>query len=923
MPLMNLKLLLVFLLGFISLLSYSQSTIKGTITDTSTSVKTKMAVVSLIKSKDSVLHQFARADEQGNFELKNIPQGNYILMVSFPGFADYVEDLEIKASEELNRNIFIIPKSKLLQEIIIQNKVAAIRIKGDTTEYKADSFKVGPNANVQDLLKRLPGLQVNSKGEITAQGQKVEKVLVDGEEFFSDDPAVVTQTLRADVVDKVQVFDKKSEQAEFTGVDDGQKTKTINLELKDDKKKGYFGKLEAGTDFNQYQSSKGMINSFQKKRKAAAFITNNNTTFEGLNWSEQRNFGSSTSNNMEMNDDGGMMIWNEGDEFSSGQGLPNSTTAGASYSNKWNKDKHGINGSYQFNNQNVTGRNESITKTILPDTTFTNTTAETFNTFRRRNKLSGIYDWQIDSSSSLKFKANGSLINGRKTNTFIGRSLSEENAVINSTNRTINTETESRDFTSELTWKKKLKKQGRTISITGNFSNNERTGDGFLLADNLFFGKSGNLVTQQNLNQQKTNDEIRRNIQSSVVFTESLSKKWFLELNYRNSFNRNNAEQNTLEQTVTGGDYNKLIDSLSNKFLFRTTDHTGGFSLRFTEKKYNLSFGSALGRTNFNLEELRKNRERKVSFTNLLPRASFKYQFSKQQSFDISYNGNTQNPTLQQINPIIDNIDPLNITIGNENLRQSFSHNFRFNYYNSKILKSKYLNLYGNFSLINNAISNANFIDTLGRRVNQSINVSGNYNGMLGGWYSFEFKEGYRLSFNTYNTISRFKNVINSRENTNDNYAAGVGIGFSRWSDKLLSVSLNFDASRNFSKSSINSDAVTRFWRYTSYQYLEMKFKKPKMYLSINGELTIFQRTAAFQNQRNIFIVNSTLRKTFTKKDAFELRLSVNDLFNQNLGIQRNVTSNFVQEQTFQNLRRFFLLSFVWNFNKNGKPSEF
>lgn len=206
---MSPKLLLLILSISLSSSAISQATIKGKIADTSTSSNLKMAVVSLIKAKDSVLQQFTRADEKSSFELTNIKSGKYILMVSFPGFADYVEELELDAAANLNKTIYLIPKTKLLEEIIIQQKVAAIRMKGDTTEFKADSFKVGPNANVQDLLKRLPGLQVNAKGEITAQGQKVEKVLVDGEEFFSDDPAVVTQNLRADVVDKVQLFDKK------------------------------------------------------------------------------------------------------------------------------------------------------------------------------------------------------------------------------------------------------------------------------------------------------------------------------------------------------------------------------------------------------------------------------------------------------------------------------------------------------------------------------------------------------------------------------------------------------------------------------------------------------------------------------------------------------------------------------------------
>jgi hypothetical protein len=746
-------------------------------------------------------------------------------------------------------------------------------------------------------------------------------VLVDGEEFFSDDPAVVTQTLRADVVDKVQLFDKKSEQAEFTGVDDGQKTKTINLELKDDKKKGYFGKIEAGSDFNQYHSERAMINSFKKKRKFSAFITNNNTTFEGLNWQEQRNYGS-TNTNVEVSDGGGMMIWNEGDDFSRGQGLPNSTTAGVNYSNKWNKDKNESSSSYQFNNQEVNGRNESITKTILPDTTFINTTAENFNSSRRRNKLNTIFDFQLDSTSSLKIKAMGSIVNGTKLNEFTGQSLSEENIRINQTNRRTTTETENLDFTSEIVWKKRLKKAGRTISITGNYSNNGRTGDGFLFADNSFFGKQGTLVAQQTVDQRKTIDEKRQSFQTNLVYTEPLSKKLFLELNYRNSFNSNNSEQNTLEKPGSGTVYTSIVDSLSNHFLFKTTDHTGGFSFRFTEKKYVLSLGTAVGRTDFNLTELRKNRERSINFTNLLPRASIKYNFKKQQALNIQYSGSTQNPTLQQINPIIDNIDPLNIVIGNENLRQAFRHTIRFDFYDSKTIKSKYLNLYGNIGFVNNAISNANSIDTLGRRINQSVNVNGNYNGFLGGWYGFEIGKGINLNFNTDNSISRFVNIVNGVRNVNDNYSVGLGIGMSRWSDKPLTFWLNVGVDRNFSKSSINPGAVTKFWSYSAYPNIELKFKKQKVYAALNGNFTIYQRTSAFQNQRNIFIINGNIRKIFTKSEAFELKLSVNDLLNQNLGIQRNITSNFVQENTFQNLRRFFLLSFVWNFNKNGKPSN-
>jgi hypothetical protein len=911
-----------YLLLFLCISSFSlaQTGFKGKIIDSTEKKLLSNAVVTVLRTKDSVLVKFTRSDKNGSYLLQNIEPGKYIVEVSYPGYASFADVIECKPGTLTDiPAINIIPKSKLLQEIIIQQKVSAIRIKGDTTEYKADSFKVGPNASVQDLLKKLPGLQVNSKGEITAQGQKVEKILVDDEEFFSDDPAVVSQNLRADVVDKVQVFDKKSEQAEFTGVDDGQKTKTINLEIKEDKKKGYFGKIEAGTDFGRYRNIKGMINSFKKKQKIAAYATNNNTSFQGLNWNEQRNFGSNDFN-MQMNEDGDMMFWSEGDDFSQGQGLPGSTTAGISYINKWNKDKQSINSSLQFNDQDINGRNESITKTILPDTSFTNTTAETFRSFRDRKKVNVVFDWQLDSSSSMKLKAAGSLINSRRQTNFNGSSISEENAIINTTSRSVSNDAENRDFTSELAWKKKFKKTGHTLSITGNFSNNAKSGTGLLLADNTFFGKTGNTVAQQTIDQQRINDENRQTVQSAVVYTEPLAKKLFLELNYRNNFNRNNSLQNTFEKDGSGNGYNRLLDSLSNDFRFRTTDHNGGFSVRFVQKKYTISAGVAAGRTRFGVDELRKNTQRSAVFTNLLPKASIKFTPKKQRSITLSYTGVTQNPTLQQINPIINNIDPVNITIGNENLKQAFRHTISFNASDYKIIKSRSFYAFGDFSFVNNDITNANTVDTLGRRINQSVNVNGNYNGSVYAAYSFDIGKGLNMNIYTQNQINQNINFINGFRNVNNNYMASIAIGLYKWNDKPLNFGISIRPGRNFSRSSINPNIVTKFWQLNSHPSIEWKLKKQKLFIEIDGNFTLYQRTGVFQNQRNVFLINGSIKRTFTKTDAFELKLSVNDLLNQNIGIQRNVTSNFIQENTFQNLRRFFLLSLTWNFNKNGKP---
>src|SRR6201991_3130440 len=248
------------------------SHIIGTVSDTAEKRNLSNGSVLLLRPSDSILVQHTRTDASGRFTLRNIPPGHYLFMVTYPAYADYVDDLNIKDTGTITLpTIGMVLKSKLLQEVVVSGNRGAIRMKGDTTEFDADSFRTQPSATVEDLLKKLPGIQVDKNGKITAQGEAVKKVLVDGEEFFGDDPTLVTQNLRSDMVDKVQVFDKKSDQATFTGIDDGQREKTINLKLKNDKKLGYFGRATASKGTDGYYDEQLMANYFKKKEKISGF----------------------------------------------------------------------------------------------------------------------------------------------------------------------------------------------------------------------------------------------------------------------------------------------------------------------------------------------------------------------------------------------------------------------------------------------------------------------------------------------------------------------------------------------------------------------------------------------------------------------------------------------------------------------------
>jgi len=902
--------------------SQEPGSVKGTVTDTLNKQNLSNAVVAVLRAKDSVLVKFTRTSKEGNFDLPNLIAGKYIVMVSYPAYADYVDVINITTGITDLGKIPVITKATLLQEVIVKQTIGSIRMKGDTTEYKADSFKVSANADVQELLRKMPGIQVNSKGEITAQGERVQKVLVDGEEFFSDDPAVVTKNLRADAVDKVQSFDKKSDLAVFTGIDDGQKIKTLNLTLKEDKKKGYFGKAEAGGDFDKYGYGKLLANSFKGKRKISGYLTTDNTKFESLNWNENQNYGGNSNMTTEVTDDGGIMMWGSGDEFSWGTGFPRSITGGLHFSNKWNKDKHNSNNTYQYNQLDVSGINSNKTQNILPGADLISTSVQDQVSSRKRNKITSTYEWQIDSSSSLKVTARGSIVNSNMASNYLGRTITSDSILLNLSNRNTSTVDENKTMNTTIFYRKRFKKMGRTISWNNDINYNDRADDGFLTADNSFYDAFGNLVRRDIVDQQKTNKQIVTTINSTINYTEPLWKNTFLVLNYKLSVSRNDAERNTFAKNTANNKYENLVDTLSNHFIFNTTGHNGSVNIRYNVKKFNFSIGTGIGTVNYRLNDLVKQTDRNVIFNNFIPAVTFNYTPKQQRRFNFSYNGSTRNPSLAQIQPIIDNIDPLNLTIGNPNLRQSFVHQFNLGGSDYKVLKSRRISFNVNFSKTENAISNSSFVDNQGRRINQAINVAGNYSlsGRVG--YGFEIIPSFNVGVDIGPRINQFANRVNGIDNITKNRSTDFSINMGYWGDKWINFYAYGSAVRNNSTTSIRPDISTKFWSYNAYANLQFKLKKIKTYIDFDLNANIYEKTAVFADQRDVYIVNSSVRKVISKNDQWEIKASVNDLFNQNLGINRNASSNFITETTNQTIQRYFLFSLIWNFSKNGKPNE-
>ncbi|MFS8082166.1 MAG: TonB-dependent receptor, partial [Ginsengibacter sp.] len=559
--------ILFFGLYFIS--QAQTSSIKGNLLDSNENVKMKNAVISIIRPSDSVLIAYTRSDASGKFSINKVEPGSYLILITYPKYADYAEQVKVVPNQQLNLSqIYLTQTAKILQEIIIQQ--AAIRIKGDTTEFTADSFHVKPNATVEDLLKELPGVQVDKNGQITAQGQKVQKVLVDGEEFFSDDPTVATRNLRADAVDKVQVFDKKSDQSEFTGIDDGQKTRTLNLKLKANAKHGYFGKVSlAGLD--KYYNGQALINAFKGNRKISAFVIASSTDQTGLNFQDASSYGFG-GNNFQVDGGSGAVIFNgSSDDFDSpgnyGPGLPESIKGGIHYSNKWNNNRDNASGNYLFNRLASRIEGNTFTQNILKDSVYYNRENAQTHSTKLRNAVTGLLETQIDSSSSIKFTGNGYVGTLQNSNVYQSEALSQENKIVNSSNRTTSQTGDNANGYFSALYRKKFKKKGRTLSINADEKYTESNTNGYLFNASSFFDNSGSLIAKDTTDQNKKNNTEMNVAGVKATYTEPLSKKSFLEINY--SFYNNVSTQKKLSYSQDGNSkYTVLVDSLSNEFKY-------------------------------------------------------------------------------------------------------------------------------------------------------------------------------------------------------------------------------------------------------------------------------------------------------------------------------------------------------------------
>lgn len=919
---------IIFCLWLFSHQSNAQVQVSGKVVDTANFDFMTNTSITAIRANDSVLVNFTRAADDGTFTLTLPKQDNYIFLITHPTFATFITHKNIDKDEVDLGNLNLISKLTLLEDVVITAE-RAIVIKGDTTEYNADSFKVREYANVEELLKKLPGLEVDDKGNITAHGEKVQRMLVDGDEFFSDDPAVLSKMLQASAVDKVQVFDGKSEEAKFTGVDDGDRIKTINLKLKANAKQGYFGKVELGGGLPGYWENSAMINKFNDKRKISAFGIMSNTNKVGLGWNESSQYAGG-SNAMSYDEESGAMsisnssnnednLGGYGGSFG-GQGLPKTWNGGVQYTDKFGEDlKSDISAGYRFNKNDISTIVNSRNQYILPDTQYyNNNNNERFNSTIAHN-LNARTNIIIDSTTDIIIRASGATRQSISNSKSYSEYTDIYNNRINSSRSDKNTDGQSMNGNAEITFRKKLKKTGRTFtaSLNGSMRDQQSTSD--FISDNQFY----TIGTNQYINQLKVDSAVSSTLNMRLTYTEPITDKIFLTTNASSNLNNNTSSNLSYDKD---GDRQIFNDTFSSSYKFRVWTNSAGANLRFKYDNYSFSFGGNVGVADFLQSDLLTNNEYKYQYTNFFPRASFEIGKSHASNFRFNYNGATQQPTISQIQPLRNNNNPLNIQLGNPDLKQQFSHNFSLNFGKYQIMKERYFYGYMGLTLIDDALSTEQVINPAGVSTFRTINIDGNLNTY--GYYGYSFKVKplkTNISIDANYNISKNNNILNYVKTKTTNYSYGVRLRANYNKDTTIDFSYSINPTYNTNTSDQNSNVKTNF--YSIRQNADMSYLLPNGII-IGTDIDWYIREKMDPNDinNNVFLWNAYISKSFLKDRSLVVKVTGNDMLNQNIGFSRYATNNNISETTYNNIRRYFMLSFTWNFNKSralsgGAPS--
>ncbi|MEO8416111.1 MAG: outer membrane beta-barrel protein [Ginsengibacter sp.] len=922
------RILLMLLSLIISAQSFSQSNgaITGITFDTSLRQSVPNATITVLKKNDSSLVTFTIADNDGRFELRKLSNGAYRLLITQVNYHNanryFTIDNEHK-NVDLG-NIAMADKNKVLNEVIINAESAPVTLLGDTIQYNAGSFNTRPNASVEDLLKKLPGIKVDKNGTVKAQGEKVQKVLVDGKEFFGNDLKIATKNLPADAIDKVQVYDKLSDQAELTGFDDGNSEKTINLQLKKDRTKGSFGKINAGAGTDDHYEGKLNINSFKGARQMSVIAMGNNTNAEGFSIMDILNFTGAL--NQLKNGGGNINISIDDNDpvagLLGGNNTGINTTMGSGFNyNNIIGNKTDFQSNYFYSRFNPVRISSVQRQYFSPANLYKqNSHADNLNTNHRLNFSA---NYQIDSFNSIKISPNFSYQKTGNQNSSDYSTASGRGIKINEGNNDNVANNEGTTISTNVLFRRKFHTKGRTFSINLLTNFNSGKGDGTLQSVTNFYNTSGSLFQTDSINQKNNSSESLQGFNARAVYTEPIFKKTLLEFSLGRSYTKNTSEKATYDYNQYNGKFDLINDLLTNDFKNTHAYTNAGLRLRRQTKLYNYAIGASWQRAALEGIVASGGKDSAISkgFTNILPNARFQYNFTTFKNVTLNYSTNTNQPSVTQLQPLPDNSNPLYIKVGNPNLKQEFNHVLRL--HASLVDPFKNRNLFAFFSLqqTQNKIVNFDEINNLGVDSVKFVNVNGVYNldGNISVGFPVHFLKG-TLDISSAITKYHGKQFANAEVNTINTMTVGPELRLDM--NPTDQFNLLFSIEYNFSKTKYSIPAARDAKYFTQGYGAGIGWRLPKgFFFASDFNYRIINQYASGFNT-TVALWNASISKQVLHFNRGELKISSKDLFDQNIGINHSANQNYIEDSRVNTLHRFFLLSFTYNLTKTGLSSE-